>query len=151
GERIYIALRVNFETIAPGTLYTWAGDPIGKVDGGERLASALSLGGDLYAFSGGYAALEILDARSGKTREVKVRWTLPLVPTSPAKLVAGNEESLAVIDAAAGKIEQQVRLPVCTEKPVAAAPQPQQPSLILFGEHALGRTDHALIEFAIGD
>lgn len=151
GERIYIALRVSFETIAPGTLYTWDGDPIGKIDGGERLASLVPLGGDLYAFSGGYSGLEILDARSGKMREVKVHWTLPLVRTSPGKLVAGNEESLAVIDAAAGKIEQQVRLPVCTEKPVAATPQPQQPSLILLGDHALAGADHALIEFTIGD
>ena len=59
--------------------------------------------------------------------------------------------SLAVIDAAAGKLENQVRLPICPEKPVAAPQQLPQPSLILFGDHALAGTDHALIEFAICD
>lgn len=150
GERVYLALRVDANSLTEGTIYTWAGDLVGKVDKIiPPYASLFPAGGDFYAFSDvNRGVIEIVDARSGKASEVKLSWSLPPVQTSPGKLVAVNGRLLVVVDLAAGTIEKQIPLPTCAQKPVAM--KPLAPSLVLFGDHALGRIGNELIAFASG-
>lgn len=148
GDLLYITAHGSFNDLDyGGTIYSWAGQPLGKTK--DSSGAPLPLGGDLYAFSA-KGSLEIVNTRTGKTSEVKASSILPLVRTSSGKLVGLSRELLVVIDPAAGKIEKQYAFPNCARKPAVVAVTPLEPSLVLFGDHALGRIGYELIEFANG-
>lgn len=137
GERVYIA----------GTIYDWAGGPTGKVDLGHlKVTDLVSLGGDLHAFLQ-HGGIEIVNARTAATREVKIRGSVERIAASRGKLIAVSSELLAVIDPAAGTIEKELRIPRCAS---AVAARVQQPSLVLYGDHALGRIGARLVQFDLG-